>query len=154
LIRSRSSTVLEAAKLASRPYFVQPQTPSSGFELGVDLTEEERAIIGNRNDSLHGRATLLDGSDPICLHDELRRFDVLRTLIHRAVLSLLDYDGPYVDYGARPATGTFQFVRLRNAEKWLRLRSRIPVGVAENHQNEGSQQVFGHHFVNVTTAVG
>jgi hypothetical protein len=45
--------------------------------------------------------TLLDEGNTEALNAEMQRFDVLRTLIHRAVRALLSYAGPYVDYGAR-----------------------------------------------------
>ncbi len=76
-------------------------------ELGIKLTAEEKKVIGNRNRSLHGTKTLKDGNDTLQCDQELQRFDILRTLIGRAILHLLSYDGPYVDYGARPGIGNF-----------------------------------------------
>jgi hypothetical protein len=76
-------------------------------ELGIPLGEVERNVISNRNRSLHGQATLKDGKDIRNCDEELRRYDILRTLIGRAILHLLCYDGPYVDYGDRPGTGNF-----------------------------------------------
>ena len=76
-------------------------------ELGIPLGEAEREAISNRNKSMHGKPTLKDGKDTSQCHDELRRYDILRTLIGRAMLHLLGYDGPYVDCAARPDAGNF-----------------------------------------------
>lgn len=74
---------------------------------GIQLTNEERAVISQRNDSLHGRRTLSDAEDNSAVNDEVRRFDIIRTLLHRAMLAILGYNGVYIDYGARPETGEF-----------------------------------------------
>ncbi len=72
-------------------------------ELGIPLGKVERNVINQRNHCLHGNPSLKDGQ-----HDEeLQRYDILRTLIGRAILHLLDYDGPYIDYSARPESGNF-----------------------------------------------
>ena len=72
-------------------------------ELGIPLGKVERDVIKKRNLCMHGNPSLKDGQ-----HDEeLRHFDILRTLIGRAILHLLDYDGPYIDYSARPVSGNF-----------------------------------------------
>jgi hypothetical protein len=71
-------------------------------DIGLELSEEERKTLDNRNRALHGRATMV-GEDIASVEADLRRFDILRTLIHKAVLGLLDYDGMYVDYGDRQA---------------------------------------------------
>jgi hypothetical protein len=76
-------------------------------ELGIPLGEAERGAVRNRNLSMHGRATLKDSKDTSQCDEELRRFDILRTLIGRAMLHLLAYAGPYVDYAARPNSGNF-----------------------------------------------
>ena len=77
------------------------------MELGIDLTDAERKVLKDRNRCLHGRSNLTDANDTQAIDDEVRRFDLLRTLLYRAVLSILNYDGPYVDYGARPERGNF-----------------------------------------------
>ena len=76
-------------------------------ELGIPLGEVEREAISNRNRSLHGHRTLRDGHDTDQCGAELLRYDILRTLIGRAFLHLLGYDGHYIDYSARPETGNF-----------------------------------------------
>jgi hypothetical protein len=72
-------------------------------ELGIPLGKVERNVINQRNHCLHGNPSLKDEQHD----DELRRYDLLRTLIGRAILHLLDYDGPYIDYSARPESGNF-----------------------------------------------
>lgn len=76
-------------------------------ELGIPLNESERAVIENRNRSLHGQKTLADGGDTAQCDAELQRYDTLRTLIGRAILHLLGYDAHYIDYSARPERGNF-----------------------------------------------
>ncbi len=68
-------------------------------DVGLTLRADEEGAIADRNRTLHGRATLGDRENLQAITEELRRFDVLRTLIHKAVLRLLDYKGPYMDYG-------------------------------------------------------
>ncbi len=43
----------------------------------------------------------MDGQDLESIEADLKRFDILRTLVNKAVLGLLDYSGKYVDYGDR-----------------------------------------------------
>ncbi len=69
--------------------------------LGIELRDDEDKAINNRNRALHGRATLA-GLEPAAVNEELARFDILRTLIHKAILRLIDYSGPYMDYGDKP----------------------------------------------------
>ena len=49
-----------------------------------------------------------DGKAPGALALEVRRVDILRTLIHRGFLALLGYKGPYIDYADRPAEGNYR----------------------------------------------
>ena len=72
------------------------------IDLGLTLRSDEQELLSNRNRALHGRATLSDREDLVAIAEELRRFNVLRTLIHKAILRLLDYTGPYMDYGDHP----------------------------------------------------
>ena len=68
--------------------------------LGLELSADEKStIIEFRNRTLHGRRTMKESS-LAAVSKETRRFDVLRTLINKALLRLLDYDGPYMDCGA------------------------------------------------------
>ena len=67
--------------------------------LGLELSSDEKKAIDFRNRTLHGRRTMKDVS-LAAVAKETRRFDVLRTLINKAMLRLLDYDGPYMDCGA------------------------------------------------------
>jgi hypothetical protein len=71
-------------------------------DVGVELREEEEDALNNRNRALHGRATM-KGDDLGSIEADLNRFDILRTLIHKAVLALLAYEGQYLDYGDRAA---------------------------------------------------
>jgi len=75
--------------------------------LGIELSAEEVETIDRRNDSLHGRRTLEDVEDLEANALEARRFDVLRTAIHKACLALLGYKGRYINYAARPKEGGF-----------------------------------------------
>jgi hypothetical protein len=69
--------------------------------VGITLRGDEERAISNRNRALHGRATL-GGLDLAAIAEELKRFNILQTLIHKAVLRLIDYSGPYMDYGDYP----------------------------------------------------
>jgi len=67
--------------------------------LGLELSADEKSTIEFRNRTLHGRRTMKESS-LAAVSEETRWFDVLRTLINKALLRLLDYDGPYMDCGA------------------------------------------------------
>jgi hypothetical protein len=69
--------------------------------LGITLTAAENDAVDNRNRTLHGNPTLR-GISTEDVAAEMKRFDVLRTLINKAMLRLLDYAGPYMDYGDHP----------------------------------------------------
>ena len=69
--------------------------------LGLKLDDDEKACVENRNRALHGNRTLVDCGDMKQIDAELRRFDIIRMMIIRAVLSLLEYRGPYINYAAR-----------------------------------------------------
>ncbi len=89
----------------------------SAFEdLGIKLLPEERRVLQLRNICFHGRATLLDANDSEQVDTEGRRFDTLRTLIHRGILTILGYQGPFVDYSARPSSGNFPIRRLAGSQ--------------------------------------
>jgi hypothetical protein len=81
---------------------------SSAFEaVGLRLTPMEMKTIDKRNVCLHGDRSLKDGAGVDGYSEEMRRIDILRMVIYKAVLSLLGYEGPYIDYAERPATGEF-----------------------------------------------
>ena len=82
--------------------------------VGVKLTDDEKNAIAMRNVCLHGNRTMKDSGSGDGLNQEIRRFDILRMVIYKAVLSLLDYDGPYIDYAERPPRGNFP-IRMMNA---------------------------------------
>lgn len=71
--------------------------------LGIMLASAEKKALDNRNLTLHGNQTM-KGISVEEVAAETRQFDILRTLINKATLRLLDYDGPYMDYG-NPGTG-------------------------------------------------
>jgi hypothetical protein len=66
--------------------------------LGLALSTDETKAIDFRNRTLHGRRTMKETS-LAAVAEETGRSDVLRTLINKAMLRLLDYDGPYMDCG-------------------------------------------------------
>jgi len=68
--------------------------------IGVKL-DDDKACVENRNRALHGNRTLLDCGDTGTIDAEILRFDIIRMMIIRAVLSVLDYRGPYINYAAR-----------------------------------------------------
>ncbi len=66
--------------------------------LGIDLTQSEKLAIQQRNHVFHGSQTMT-GTGLKDIESEMKRFDIIRTLVYKAVLRLLNYDGPYMDYG-------------------------------------------------------
>lgn len=86
------------------------------IDLGIAVSDEEQKVIKNRDKSLHGSPTLIYDGENNNANEEAKRFDVLRTLIHKAILTLLGYEGPYFDYGTRPSTGNYP-VRYLNKRK-------------------------------------
>ncbi len=68
--------------------------------LGVELNADEQNVLSNRNRVMHGNKTL-NGYDLRSVSEDNLRFDILRTLIHKGMLSLLDYEGVYLDYSHR-----------------------------------------------------
>jgi len=76
-------------------------------ELGVVLSDMDEKAIRERNLAMHGNKTSKASGGSGEWKDELHAYDVLRTLIGRALLHMLGYDGPYVDYGARPELGHY-----------------------------------------------
>jgi hypothetical protein len=45
------------------------------------------------------------------------RFDTMRTLINRALLTILGSSGPYIDYSARPEKGNFPMGLIVQSER-------------------------------------
>lgn len=83
------------------------------MDLGMVLTVEEKKAIGNRNRALHGARTLR-GFATADFDVEAERFDTIRILITKALLKLLRYRGPYINYVARPDQGNFPVERLES----------------------------------------
>ncbi len=67
--------------------------------LGMTLTKEEEEAVLGRNPALHGAPFIPLGATPQEVHNEVRACWILRTLLNKAVLRILGYRGPYVDYG-------------------------------------------------------
>ena len=78
-------------------------------DVGIVLTDAEKQVLNNRNRSLHGSRTMDDGdaNQTNAVAEEVLRFDTMRTLINRVLLTVLGYSGPYTDYSARPEKGNF-----------------------------------------------
>lgn len=76
-------------------------------DVGIVLTETEKQVLNNRNRSLHGSRTMGDANQTNAVAEEVLRFDTMRTLINRALLTILGYSGVYTDYSARPTKGNF-----------------------------------------------
>jgi len=70
-------------------------------DLGIELSGKEVKVIQMRNKALHGSRTLTGSGKGRDVGGELERFETLVTLIHKAILVLLGYEGPYVDYSDR-----------------------------------------------------
>lgn len=70
-------------------------------DLDLELSDREKRVIAERNHPLHGKPTLHDRSKLREIDDEVLRFDTLRMVIIKAVLALLKYRGPYINYAAR-----------------------------------------------------
>jgi hypothetical protein len=68
---------------------------------GMELTSFEMDCVKKRNVSLHGKETIVDCGDVMQIDAEIRRYDTIRMMIIRALLSLLEYHGPYLNYAAR-----------------------------------------------------
>lgn len=90
-----------------------PQPPNADklsavfTDFGLNLTDQERRAIDTRNVCLHGRRTLKPGGGTSQTGEELERYDTLRMVIHKALLAVLGYTGPFIDYAARPEHGNF-----------------------------------------------
>lgn len=81
--------------------------------VGITLNAEEKSVLKERNNRLHGGGALGDFKQIEDTARELLRFDTMRTLINRAVLSVLEYSGPYVDYSQRPLNGNFPIENMQ-----------------------------------------
>lgn len=78
----------------------------------IPITAFEEETINNRNRCLHGGTLLKNVNDLQQVEAEVLRFDTIRTLLHRGVLAILEYDGPYIDYSERPNEGNFPIKSL------------------------------------------
>jgi hypothetical protein len=65
------------------------------MELGIVLSEKEKAALKARNQQTHSSA---DGDRP---DDLWENGELLRTVFYKVMLRLLDYSGEYLDYGVR-----------------------------------------------------
>jgi hypothetical protein len=81
--------------------------------VGLRLTEAEIDAIKKRNVCLHGNRSLKDSGNLVEMNEEMGRFDTLRMVIYKAVLSLVGYEGPYIDYAERPSQGNFPIKIMR-----------------------------------------
>ncbi len=101
--------------------FAQKTNPDKLVEAlefdGLSVNDMELDAVMKRNDCLHGRRTLLDGSNLSEIEIEVARFDTLRTLINKVMLARLGYRGLYVDYAARPPLGQFPVKNLADELK-------------------------------------
>ena len=81
---------------------------ASAFEsTGLKVSEAEDECLQLRNVALHGNSAMVD-LELDSLKSEIQRVDVLRTLVAKAVLKLIEYEGPYCDYGAQPLQCTIK----------------------------------------------
>ena len=69
--------------------------------LELPLSEFEREVVNDRNKALHGRPTLDRSRESPNYDAEVLRFDTLRMIVMKAVLGLLQYRGPFINYAAR-----------------------------------------------------
>lgn len=76
-------------------------------EFGITLTEQEHQALRQRNSALHGTQNE-NGCELAHLDQETLYFDILRMMLTKFVLRLCSYDGPFIDYASRPATGNFE----------------------------------------------
>lgn len=74
--------------------------------LAISVTEAEIAAVANRNVCLHGRRTLDTAASIEAINEEMVRYDTLTMLVYKALLRLMKYRGPYVDYSQR-TSGNF-----------------------------------------------
>lgn len=108
----------DAAEILEKRIGNITQTPNANklekvfVDLGIGLSKKDRTTISTRNKCLHGNRTMRANPDLGVLGSEIERFDTLVTLVQKAILKLLEYRGPYVDYGARPAHGNFPIKSL------------------------------------------
>jgi len=79
---------------------------------GMELTSFEMDCVKQRNVSLHGRQTMVDCGDVTQIDAEIKRYDTIRMMIIKALLSLLQYHGPYLNYAARLPQKDFPIQRL------------------------------------------
>lgn len=112
-VAERHAMLGEVKTIISRKIGSMNQPPNADklsavfTDVGIVLTDAEKRVLENRNRSLHGTRTMADAKEPNAVGDELQRFDTLRTLINRALLTILGYTGPYTDYSSRPDKGNF-----------------------------------------------
>jgi hypothetical protein len=69
-------------------------------DLGIELSSDDRAMLNDRNKALHGGATLAI-DEPGAAGAEHLRCLRLQTLISRAILRILEYEGPYINFASQ-----------------------------------------------------
>jgi hypothetical protein len=73
-------------------------------DLEIELTSDDRSMLNDRNKALHGRATLTPLYDPDTTSMEHLRCLRLQTLISKAILRILKYEGPYINFATQGAS--------------------------------------------------
>ena len=81
-------------------------------DLNLPISETERKTINFRNKALHGNRTL-GGHHTSDFDDDAHRYDILRMLVTKAILGILRYDGPFMNYAGRPESGNFPVESLQ-----------------------------------------
>src|SRR6267142_3053124 len=74
--------------------------------LRIPVSPCESDTLAKRNVCLNGRRTLEPNGSIEAINEEMIRVDVITMLVHKAMLGLLGYRGPFIDYAPR-AAGNF-----------------------------------------------
>ena len=75
--------------------------------VGLELSELEKQYLKLRNRALHGES-VLENLKLESIELEQNRVDTLRTLINKAILKLIAYEGTYCDFGVEPLQCTIR----------------------------------------------
>jgi len=93
--------------------------------LKIPVSELECSTLANRNRCLHGRRTLEPGGSTAEIGEEMLRCDIVRMLVHKGILGLLEYTGPYIDY-ARRGTGNYPVHIMRDILQSFNMLAQEP----------------------------